>query len=380
VGSAKKNLILGFGKLGCLGLGVLLCTFPAWSQQPPIDQPAKSALADSQEAQASVSGQQHAEHQTGSISGKVVDQSGANIGGAVVKLMREGQSSGLEVTSDDDGLFAFSNVAPGPFQLTISSPGLASHEFSGTLQSGEAFVTPLIMLVIPTQVTEVRVGLPPEELAEVQIKEEEKQRVFGVIPNFYVSYAPNAAPITTKHKFELAWKSASDPVTLVGVGVLAGIGQAGDRWGAYGQGAQGYAKRYGASYANVFASTFIGGAVMPSVLKQDPRYFYKGSGSKRSRILYAVASSVICKGDNGRWQPNYSNVIGSFAGAGLQAAYLPANDRRGSGFIVSSALIRLGETSLAGVLQEFVFSKLTKRPRRSASKPQVPTDPKAHVR
>jgi len=378
LGSAKKNLILGFGKLVCLGLAVLLCTFPAWSQQPPIDQPAKSALVDSQEAQAS--GQQHAEHQAGSISGKVVDQSGANIAGAVVKLTREGQSSGLEVTSSEDGLFAFSNVAPGPFQLTISSPGLASHEFSGTLQSGEAYVTPLIMLVIPTQVTEVHVGLPPEELAEVQIKEEEKQRVFGVIPNFYVSYAPNAAPITTKHKFELAWKSASDPVTLVGVGVLAGIGQAGDRWGAYGQGAQGYAKRYGASYANVFASTFIGGAVMPSVLKQDPRYFYKGSGSKRSRILYAVASSVICKGDNGRWQPNYSNVIGSFAGAGLQALYLPANDRRGSGFIVSAALIRLGETSLAGVLQEFVFSKLTKRPRRSASKPQVPTDPKARVR
>jgi hypothetical protein len=203
----------------------------------------------------------------------------------------------------------------------------------------------------------------------VQIKEEEKQRVFGVIPNYYVTYEPNAAPITTKHKFELAWKSASDPATLAGVGVLAGIGQAGDRWGAYGQGAQGYAKRYGASYANVFAATFVGGAVMPSILKQDPRYFYKGSGSKRSRILYAVASSVICKGDNGRWQPNYSNVIGSFAGAGLQAAYLPANDRRGSGFILSSALIRLGETSLAGVLQEFVFSKLTKRPRRAASQP-----------
>ena len=313
--------------------------------------------------------QQHAEHQVGSISGKVVDQSGASIAGAVVKLAREGQPSGLEVTSDEDGLFAFSHAAPGPFQLTISSPGLAPHEFSGTLQPGEAYVTPLIMLVIPTQVTEVHVGLPPEELAEIQIKEEEKQRVLGVIPNYYVTYEPNAAPITTKHKFELAWKSASDPVTLVGVGVLAGIGQATDRWGAYGQGAQGYAKRYGASYANVFASTFIGGAVMPSILKQDPRYFYKGSGSKKSRILYAAASSVICKGDNGRWQPNYSNVIGSFAGAGLQAAYLPANDRRGSGFILSSALIRLGETSLAGVLQEFVFSKLTKRPRRAASQP-----------
>jgi hypothetical protein len=369
-GFAKKSLILGLGKLAWLGLPVLLCSFPAWSQQPPMDQPAKSALADTQGTQASAAGgQQHAEHQAGSISGKVVDQSGANIVGAVVKLVREGQSAGLEVTSNEDGLFALSNVAPGPFELTISSPGLASHEFSGTLQSGEAYVTPLIMLVIPTQVTEVHVGLTPQELADVQVKEQEKQRVFGVIPNFYVSYDANPAPLTAKHKFELAWKSASDPVTLIGVGVLAGIDQAGDRWGAYGQGAQGYAKRYGASYANVFASTFIGGAIMPSVLKQDPRYFYKGSGSKRSRILYAVASSVMCKGDNGHWQPNYSNVIGSFAGAGLEALYIPANDRRGSGFVVSSALIRLGETSLAGVLQEFVFSKLTHGPRRSASQP-----------
>jgi Carboxypeptidase regulatory-like domain len=366
VGSAKKSLILGLGKLVWLSLLVLLCSFSAWSQQPPMVQTAESALADSQGTQAS-GALQHTEHQAGSISGKVVDQSGANIAGAVVKLTREGQPSGLEATSNEDGLFAFSNVAPGFFQLTISSPGLASHEFSGTLQSGQAYVTPLIMLVIPTQVTEVHVGLPPEELAEVQVKEQEKQRVFGVIPNFYVSYDSSPAPLTAKHKFELAWKSASDPVTLIGVGVLAGVDQAGDRWGAYGQGAQGYAKRYGASYANVFASTFIGGAVMPSLLKQDPRYFYKGSGSKRSRFLYAVASSVMCKGDNGHWQPNYSNVIGSFAGAGLQAAYIPANDRRGSGFVVSSALIRLGETSLAGVLQEFVFPKLTHRPRRSAS-------------
>ena len=368
VGSAKESLILGLGKLVWLSLPVLLCSFPAWSQQPSMDQTTKSGLADSQGTQASVDGQQHAGHQAGSISGKVVDQSGANTAGAEVKLMREGQSSGLEVMSDEDGLFAFSNVAPGRFQLTISSPGLAPREFSGTLQSGEAYVTPLIMLVIPTLVTEVHVGLTPEELADVQIKEQEKQRVFGV-PNFYVSYNSNAAPLRAKHKFELAWKSASDPITLAGVGVLAGIDQAADRWGAYGQGAQGYAKRYGATYANVFAATFIGGAVMPSVLKQDPRYFYKGRGSKQSRILYAMASPFICKGDNGHWQPNYSNVIGSFAGAALGAVYLPADDRRGSDFIVTSALIRIGETSLAGVLQEFVFSKLTKGPRRSASQP-----------
>ena len=370
--SAKESLTLGLAKLVWLSLPVLLCSFPSWSQQPPTDQTqtTTSALADLGGAQASGGGPQHDEHQPGSISGKVVDQSGVNIAGAVVKLTREGQSSDLVVTSDEDGLFVFSNVAPGPFQLTISSPGLASQESSGTLRPGEAYVTPLIMFVIPTQVTEVHVGLTPEELADVQIKAQEKQRVFGVIPKFYVSYEPISAPLTAKQKFELAWKSASDPITLVGVGFVAGISQAGDRWSSYGQGAQGYAKRYGATYANVFAATFIGGAVMPAVLKQDPRYFYKGSGSKRSRILYAVASSVICKGDNGHWQPNYSNVIGSFAGAGMQALYLPANDRRGSGFVVSSALIRLGETSLVGVLQEFVFSKLTpNRPRRAASQP-----------
>jgi Carboxypeptidase regulatory-like domain len=370
--SAKESLTLGLAKLVWLSLPVLLCSFPSWSQQPPTDQTqtTTSALADLEGAQASGGGPQHDEHQPGSISGKVVDQSGVNIAGAVVKLTREGQSSDLVVTSDEDGLFAFSNVAPGPFQLTISSPGLASQESSGTLRPGEAYVTPLIMLVISTQVTEVHVALTPEELATVQIKEQEKQRVFGVIPNFYVSYEPIPAPLAPKHKFELAWKSATDPITLIGVGAVAGMSQAGDRWSAYGQGAQGYAKRYGAVYADVFSATLIGGAVMPSLLKQDPRYFYKGNGSKRSRILYAVASSVICKGDNGHWQPNYSNIIGSFAGAGLQALYLPANDRRGSNFVVSSALIRLGETSLVGVLQEFVLSKLTpNRPRRVSSQP-----------
>lgn len=368
VDSVRKSSVLGLQKLVWPILLFITCSSAGRCQQNPISQAPKNALADGEPTVASAGAQQPAQQQkAGSISGKVVDQSGISIAGAVVKLTREGESSDPEVTSNDDGLFAFTHVVPGPFQLTISSPGLESQEFSGTVLSGQAYVTPLIMLVIPTQVTEVRVGLPPEELAEAQIKEQEKQRVLGIVPNFYVSYAPDAAPLTRKQKFELAWKSASDPVTLVGVGVLTGINQAADRWGAYGQGTQGYAKRYGATYADVFASTIIGGAVMPSILKQDPRYFYKGRGSKRSRILYALASPVICKGDNGRWQPNYSEMIGSFAGAGMEILYLPAQDRRGSGFVVSSGLIRMGEISLAGVLQEFVFPKLTpNRPTRSA--------------
>ena len=160
-----------------------------------------------------------------------------------MRLKREGQTSDIETFSDDDGRFYFANVAPGPFQLTITSAGLASREFSGSMNPGEAYNTPLVVLTIATQVTEVHVGLTADELADVQIKEQEHQRVLGIIPNFYVSYVPNAAPLAPKHKFGLAWRSASDPITLVGVGVLAGVDQATDRWGAYGQGAQGYAKR-----------------------------------------------------------------------------------------------------------------------------------------
>jgi hypothetical protein len=300
----------------------------------------------------------------------VVDQTGANISGALVKLTQEGQSSSTEALSDDDGQFSLSNVAPGPFQLTITSPGFASQDFSGILSLGEAYVTPLIMLTVATQVTEVHVELTPDELADVQIKEQEKQRVLGIIPNFYVSYVPNAAPLTPKHKFELAWKSATDPVTFIAVGAVAGIDQAGDRWGAYGQGAQGYAKRFGATYADVFAGTFIGSAILPSLLKQDPRYFYKGSGTKRSRILYALVNSIVCKGDNGRRQTNYSSILGNLAAGGLSNLYYPANDRNGVGLVFTNALIRIGETAVANIFQEFIVPKLTPNlPTRAPAQP-----------
>jgi hypothetical protein len=108
-------------------------------------------------------------------------------------------------------------------------------------------------------------------VAEEQIKDEEKQRVLGVVPNFYVTYTSGAVPLTPKQKFKLAGKTAVDPFTLVFVGGFAGIEQAQNRFSGYGQGAQGYAKRFGARYADTVTGTFIGGAILPSLLKQDPR-------------------------------------------------------------------------------------------------------------
>ena len=263
-----------------------------------------------------------------------------------------------EVQAGDDGQYSFANVAPGPFQLSVTAEGFATKTTAGVVQSGENVAVPQITLALATEVTEVRVELTPVELAQEQMKDEEKQRVLGFIPNFYVTYVPNAAPLNTRQKFELAWKSTLDPVTFAITGAVAGIQQANNQFSGYGQGAEGYAKRYGASYADVVTNTFIGGAILPSLFKQDPRYFYKGTGSKRSRVFYAIANSVICKGDNGHWQANYSAILGGLAAGGISNLYYPASDR-GAGLTFENAAIGIGATAAANILQEFVIRKLS---------------------
>jgi len=368
----KTRSSLGLGKLIWVGLCLLLCSFAASAQSTQTSglQDEQNGASPSSRIVAPAPATQSDRQPAGSISGKIIDQSGSSIGGAQVKLTREDESPAQEILTDNNGQFSFSNVAPGPFYLTISSEGLASQEISGTVQPGEPYVIPLAMLVVATQVTEVRVSLTREELADVQIREEVKQRVFGVIPNFFVTYDRNAVPLTAKQKFRLAWKSSTDPVTFVGVGAIAGINQAGNRWSGYGQGMQGYAKRYGATYGDVFSGTYIGGAILPSLLKQDPRYFYKGTGSKRSRLLYAISSSFICRGDNGHWQPNFSNVGGNLAAGAIANLYYPASNRHGASLVFSTALIRLTETTIASIFQEFFVPRLTSnRPTRTTSQP-----------
>jgi hypothetical protein len=309
-------------------------------------------------AQQAPGGQVPDQQAAGSISGTIVDLTGAVVVGAQVHLTREDRSPSEEKLTDDLGQFSFANVAPGTFQLTISFTGLNTQVISGTVHPGEAYVVPQMVLLVATQVTQVTVALTQVELAEVQIKDQEKQRVLGIIPNFYVSYVPDAVALTPKQKFELAWRSSVDPFTFVSVGAIAAIKHSGNGLSGYGQGAQGYAQRYGASYGDVVIGTFLGSAIMPSLLKQDPRYFYKGTGSKRSRLFYALASPFICKGDNGRWEPNYSYVVGNFAAAGIANFYYPANDR-GVGLVAETALVRLGEKAVASVFQEFIVRKLT---------------------
>jgi Carboxypeptidase regulatory-like domain len=319
-----------------------------------------------------------AQQAPGNISGTVVDQSGALVAGARVKLTRAGtaasarqgagedQSVNHEALSGNDGQFSFANIAPGSFQLTVTSAGFATQTFSGILGAGENYIVPQIALPVAANVTDVEVGLPQVEVAEEQMRIEEHQRVLGLLPNFYVSYLPNAVPLSSKQKFRLAWKTVTDPFTLVFVAGAAGVEQAQDHFAEYGQGAQGYGKRFGAGYADAFAGTFIGGAIFPSLLKQDPRYFYKGTGSTRSRTLYAIANALICKGDNGRWQANYSNILGSLAAGGISNIYYPAQDRNGVGLTFENGALGVGATAISNLFQEFVVRRLT---------PKVPGKP-----
>ncbi|HEY6412678.1 MAG TPA: hypothetical protein VIX42_03260 [Edaphobacter sp.] len=205
----------------------------------------------------------------------------------------------------------------------------------------------------------MQVTASQQDVAQAQIQVEEKQRIFGAIPNFYVSYVPNPVPLTSKQKFELAWKTLIDPITFTATGFIAGIEQAQDDFGGYGQGSQGYAKRYAAAYGNAIVGTAIGNAILPSILKQDPRYFYKGTGTTRSRALYAIANSVICKGDNGHWQPNYSAIAGGAAAGGISNFYYPSADRSGTTLTLENTALGIAGSAIQNLFQEFLVRKLT---------------------
>ena len=367
---SKANKLLGLG----FALVLLICCATANSQTGGSTErglPAGETSAEAPSPSASEGSEQKTQGQAtqaagpGSVIGTVLDQSGAVSVGTIIRLTPEDKSAYREVISGNNGQFSFSNVPSGHFQLSVSSTGFGNEVYSGDLASGQAFLVPPIVLSVATVVTEVKVTVDPVEVATEEVKEQEHQRVLGFIPNFYVSYRPDAAPLTTKLKYQLAWKSTTDVVTIGGVAFLAGLQQAGDQYSEFGQGAQGYAKRFGAAYGDAFVSTFLSGAVFPSLFKQDPRYFYRGTGSTKKRILYAISNSVWCKGDNGRWEVNYSNIVGTVSGAALASTYYPSTNQGRE--IFQDSLIRMGESSLAGVVQEFVLRKLTKGGHRKES-------------
>jgi hypothetical protein len=208
----------------------------------------------------------------------------------------------------------------------------------------------------------MQVTYDPIEIATEQIKIEETQRIFGIIPNFYTSFdGENAAPLTTKMKFDLAFKVSYDPVTSAGVGLVAGLRQA-VHSPNYPQGTKGFGERFGVTAADGLTDIMIGGAILPSLLHQDPRYFYQGTGTTCSRLRHAIQSAFIAKGDNGKRQPNYSSVGGDLASSALSNLYFPKSNR-GVGLTFSLFALGTAERLGSNVTQEFLLGKFTRRRR-----------------
>jgi len=346
-------------------LALFACAATAWAQQHDLPQ-----APDPQQPVPTQQLPQPVPQSSTSIHGVVVNNTGAVYEGAHIELAQPGLTPPVATTSDSNGRFNFSAAAPGPFKLTVSAAGFIPQAVSGTITTGQSLEVNSIVLAIKSATTDVEVTATSQEIAEEQLQLEETQRVLGIFPNFYVTYDPHPAPLTTRQKFSLAWKSNIDPVTFAATGVIAGIEQATNSFSGYGQGAQGYAKRFGAGYADGFISTMIGGAILPSWWKQDPRYFYKGTGTKRARVLYAIANAVLCKGDNGHWQFNYSGIIGGLAAGGISNLYYPASNRNGLGLTFENAGFGTLGSAVGNLFQEFVVRRLTpKIPNYTATQP-----------
>jgi hypothetical protein len=191
-----------------------------------------------------------------------------------------------------------------------------------------------------------------QDRAAEQVRRQEKQRIVGVVPNFNVSYSEDAAPLSRKQKLHIAFRTAIDPVSFGIAAFDAGLSQAQNEFPGYGQGMQGYGKRFGASYADNFDGTLLGNAIFPILLKQDPRYFRRGEGSFSSRLFYSLSTTVWSKSDNGKWGPNYSNVLGNLAAGGISNLYYPASDR-GTDLAFERGLTVTAYGALGGVFNEF---------------------------
>jgi hypothetical protein len=309
--------------------------------------------------------------QTGSITGTVTGSDGEAYEGAQVALAANaspGAQAAQTIETDSNGEFLFSAVPAGAFTLTVASTGFVSQTVRGVVAPGETYDARTIVLPMVEATNEVRVSAAGQmEIAEEQIHIEEQQRVLGVLPNYYVSYAKNPMPLTSRQKFSLAWKSNISPFTFLLTGAAAGVEQASNTFVGYGQGMQGYGKRFGANYADTFFSNEIGGAIFPSLFHQDPRYFYKGTGTIRSRAEYAIATAVICRGDNMRWQFNYSGILGGLAAGGISNLYYPQSDRSSVGVTFENLGVGLAGSAVQNLLQEFVVKKLTPSARRVQS-------------
>lgn len=303
----------------------------------------------------------NAPQSTGTVTGTVVDATDARISGAVITLKTGDFTRATSSTAD--GSFVFTDVPVGTFSVTAALKGFAPASSEGTLSAGQIFAVPDLSMKMAEVDLSVN-ALTSKELAQLEVKAEEEQRVLGVLPNFFVAYDWHAQPLTPKQKFSLVVTTFRDPINIILAGGAAGVQQWQNDFAGYGQGAQGYGKRFGANYGGLVIGTMLGGGVFPVLLHQDPRYFYKGSGSVHGRLFYALSRAVIARGDDGKSQPAYASLLGDLSAGAISNAYYPAGDRSSVGVTFENGLIGIGGDAISNVFQEFIVRRFTPKSRR----------------
>jgi hypothetical protein len=293
-----------------------------------------------------------------SISGVVQDMTGATVAGAELSLA---DSNGLQqsmVVSGANGEFTFSQIPAGSYRVTVNARDLEPFQsVEIVLTAQQAYEMPAILLRVATANTQMTVR-PIEEVAAVQVKAQEQQRILGIVPNFYTSFIYDAAPLTTRQKFSLVSHNVFDPIEFISAGITAGIGQRTNRFPGYGQGSAGYGKRYGAAFGDALTRNYLSYAVLPSLFHQDPRYFYRGSGSAKSRLVHALGFAFVLRGDHGHAMPNYSFLLGVVGSGLLSNLYYPRADR-GARLVFTNAAIGIAVRAGGGVLREFLSKQFT---------------------
>ena len=299
------------------------------------------------------------------IRGTVTDTNEDIVPGATVILDSQTPADRRTTTANDDGEFTFIGLKPGvDYHVTIQARGFEDWASSPVhLAPGQEEFLTGIELVVKGDTTSVTVFASRAQLATQQVLIEEQQRVLGFIPNYYVVYDKNAVPLTAKLKFELALKVSIDPINFVGAGFYAAMGQAG-RTPDYPEGAKGFGERFGATYADGLTDLMFGGAILPTLLQQDPRYYYQGTGTTRSRLMHAIAYPFVCEGDNRKLQPNYSTIGGDLISSAMSNLYYPRSNR-GVNMLVANLAINTGERTVSSLLQEFVLRRLTPKARQA---------------
>lgn len=303
------------------------------------------------------------------LQGSVIDGHGSPVANVQIQLINAITKDQRTGVTDDQGRFDLSGLPPGPFVLTVLSDGITVGSAKGTLDSGQTLALAAITMHVAATSSEVNVTATEHEIAEAEVKQEEQQRVVAIVPNYFVTYSPNPAPLSAKQKFNLGWHVVIDPTTFAFAAASAGIEQWNHTIAGYGAGPQGYGKRYGAALALSTSSTVFRGSLFPALFRQDPRYYYKGTGTVWSRTKYALATAVICKGDNGKWQANYSGILGDLSAGALSNAYYPAGSRHGAGLTFEDGLLSTAGVGIGHLFQEFVFRKLSTHVPAATPKP-----------